>query len=591
MRTYGKLWFAADEWLVEAEPHVMIRLRRLFHRAVQNAGRMSLRHTDEVARDLLWVLERYPLEVSPADFGILKRYAAAFDARAEMFAGLFAGRVDPRPFDLAIQLRAYQKIAADLALRAGGLLIADDVGLGKTAMAIATLTEPATRPALVVTLTHLPRQWEREIQKFAPALTTHIIRKGTPYPIGAKRSAYKQLSLALALPDVLITNYHKLAGWRDVLAGNVRSVIFDEIQELRHPESDKARAARHIAGAAQYRTGLSATPIYNYGSEFFNVLDVLRPDCLGTRGEFLREWCGGYDAGGKSRIRDPKAFGTYVREQGLMIRRTRSDVGRELPPVTKVPHHVDCDEGALDAVRDSVVALAKFLLERQGTTLDRMQAGGELDWRVRQATGIAKAPYVAEFVRLLVEGGERVVLFGWHRAVYRIWEERLKPHCRIAVYTGEESSNQKDEARRDFVDGGAQVLIMSLRAGAGLDGLQHACRTVVFGELDWSPGVHEQNLGRVFRDGQKDPVVGYFLVSDEGSDPVIADVLGLKKAQIDGVRDPHAALVERLEAPEDGIRKLAESVLRAHGVPLGEPVVGSDSPMWTSATAGGRPCS
>lgn len=73
-------------------------------------------------------------------------------------------------------------------------------------------------------------------------------------------------------------------------------------------------------------------------------------------------------------------------------------------------------------------------------------------------------------------------------------------------------------------------------------------------------------IGRVERDGQPDPVVAYFLVSEEGSDPVIADVLGLKKAQIEGVRDPDAELVEPSEAPEHGMRRLAESVLRSQGI-------------------------
>lgn len=567
MRTYGKLWFdpKTAEWAVAGEPHVMMRLRRMFSRAVQKGGTLRLRDNDEVCRDLEWTLDRYPLQVREADLDKLSRQARRFDERALAFEKLLAGSATPRTFDLAVPLRAYQRVAADLALRSDGLLIADDVGLGKTGMAIAALTEEKARPALVVTLTHLPRQWEREIQKFAPGMSTHIIRKATPYPITTPQRSL--LPGAPDFPDVLITNYHKLHGWRDALAGKIRTVVFDEIQELRHSDSDKARAAAHIARDATYRCGLSATPIFNMGGEFFNVLEVLRPNSLGTRAEFHREWCGdSWDDSGKARVKDPKAFGTYLRESGLMIRRTRADVGRELPPISKITHHVDCDEAVLDDVKDTMVSLARFLLERQGTNVQRMHAGGELDWRMRQATGIAKAPYVADFVRMLVESGEKVVLFAWHKAVYAILKERLSPHFRVEFFTGDESIPQKEGARRSFCEGDAKVLVMSLRAGAGLDGLQHACRTVVFGELDWSPGVHEQCLGRVARDGQKDPVMGYFLVSDEGSDPIISDVLGLKKAQIEGVRDPNAGLIEKLEAPPDGIKKLAESILRARGI-------------------------
>ncbi|WP_189654688.1 GIY-YIG nuclease family protein [Paracoccus mutanolyticus] len=44
---------------------------------------------------------------------------------------------------------------------------------------------------------------------------------------------------------------------------------------------------------------------------------------------------------------------------------------------------------------------------------------------VRQETGVAKARSVAAYVRTLVEAGEPVLLGGWHRAVYDIWNQVL----------------------------------------------------------------------------------------------------------------------------------------------------------------------
>lgn len=568
-RTHGSMMLHGDTWHIHAEPHVMMKIRRVFTRAVFKLGTMELRDSEEVCKDLLWFMERYPLGVEPEHRTHLLQRALAYDKRAEAFIGVLSGKIEPKEVDLALPMRHYQKVAADLALRVHGLLIADELGLGKTVMAIGALVDPRTRPALVVTMTHLPRQWEREFKKFAPKLTTHIIKKGTPYEIAIKKPKKGQLSLIEPeFPDVLIINYHKLAGWRDVLAGIMRMVVFDEVQELRREDSDKYRAAEHISHAASYRIGLSATPIYNYGSEFYSVVNILRPDALGSKDEFKREWCGNVlDMQGRGRITDPKAFGSYVREQGIMIRRTRRDVGRELPALTRTPFYVDADEKVLDKVKSSVVELARFLLERQGSTFDRMKVGGELDWKLRQATGLAKAPYVAEFVRMIAETGEKVILYGWHHAVYEVWRDRFKAAgIKAMFYTGEESPAQKEKARADFIEGDTQVLVMSLRAGQGLDGLQAVCRTVVVGELDWSPGVHEQCIGRAHRDGQEDPVVAYFLVSEEGSDPVIADVLGLKKTQIEGVRDPDAELITPTEAPEHGIRLLAEAVLRSQGI-------------------------
>jgi hypothetical protein len=92
------------------------------------------------------------------------------------------------------------------------------------------------------------------------------------------------------------------------------------------------------------------------------------------------------------------------------------------------------------------------------------------------------------------------------------------------------------------------------------DGLQHVCNVGVFGELDWSPGIHDQCEGRYHRDGQTEPSVSYFLVSDVGSDPVVADVLNLKEQVSRPIIDPDRPLFEAVDI-SDRMRKLAKSVL------------------------------
>lgn len=549
-------------WIVKAQPHVTVRLKRLLGKVEKHTpGEIKISDTIESCRDLLWFSQRYPLKIVPREY--LEMRADEHARLAESVNSVLDGTCNPRAFKLALPAREYQKQAAELALRVKGMLLADEVGTGKTLSSICMLTDPSTRPAVVVTLTHLPRQWQAEIKRFAPTLTVHIAKKGTPYDLTAtqkKRAVNNQIDLIPpSFPDVVILNYHKLAGWSDALAPVAKSVIFDECQELRHTGSLRYQAAKALAAKCDYRLGLSATPIFNLGNEFHSVLDVLRPDALGTRAEFIREWCTGFTD--KERITDPRAFGTYVREQGLMIRRTRSDVGRELPPLTKIPHVVDADMRAIDSVSERTSELARLILSSNPQVKgDKWRAAEELSYLLRQATGVAKAPYVADFVRLLVESGERVLLYGWHHEVYSIWADRLAD-LKPASYTGRESLPQKDDAKRRFLAGETPVLMMSLRAGAGLDGLQGSCRTVVFGELDWSPAVHHQAIGRVHRDGQSEPVCAYFLTAESGSDPIVMGALGLKREQIDGVIDPNGKLVERLQTDPERVKRLAESVL------------------------------
>ena len=563
---HGTLTFdAPSSWRIACEPHVRARLKRVFACAEQRAAEtITISHNDINARDLVWFMDRYPLTVDARAQSILAASCARHERSESDIRNLLDLRSPPADFELALPARQYQRIAVSAAMVHGGILVADDVGLGKTITGICAMSRREHLPALVVTLAHLPSQWVAELNRFAPQLKVHVLKSATPYELCPKpKQRTKSTGLFVEdghetdrLPDVIVCNYHKLNGWADILSGLVHYVVFDEVQELRHAESKKYWAAKMIAAKAQLRIGLSATPIYNQGIEFFNVLSILRPDALGTRAEFVREWCQGGD-----RITDPKAFGTYLRREGLMVRRTRTEVGRELPPLSKVPQSIDCDTRALDAVKTTATELAKIILSTtQHARGEKMHAAEEFNMLMRQATGIAKALYVASFVRMLLSTEKKVVLFGWHRSVYDLWIEHLEEFNPM-LYTGSENAAQKQRAKDAFVSGDCQLLIISLRAGAGLDGLQTVCSTAVFGELDWSPGVHEQCIGRIFRDGQKAPVMAYFMLANEGADPIIADVLGLKKSQIDGVRDPSADIVESLESGDGNIRKMAQSYL------------------------------
>ena len=553
---FGEISHDARTWIIRCEAHVRSKIKRLFPEVDQRASDViRLSDSDENCRELLWFLQRYPMQVERVD--LLERGSVRHVDEQNEVDALLAHRRPPDDFELAIPAGGYQLAAASLAMIKRGLLVADDVGLGKTATAICPMSRSMNLPALVVTMTHLPRQWCSELERFAPGLKVHVLTSGKPYDLLPKRRrGQESLFETPRLPDVIISNYHKLHGCADTLAGLVQYVVFDEIQELRNNDSNKYAAAMHIASKAKLRIGLSATPIYNYGAEFFNVIDMVRPGSLGTRQEFLREWC---DVGMK--IREPRAFGEYLRRDGIMIRRTRAEVGRELPPINKIPQYVDSDSSVLDRIKGSAVELAKIILagheERRG---QKMQAAEEFNVLMRQATGLAKAPYVAEFVRLLLESGEKVLLYGWHREVYGIWMERLA-EFKPRLYTGTESAGQKQESKDTFVNGNCQLLIMSLRAGAGVDGLQDVCSVVVKGELDWSPGVHEQCIGRVGRDGQTKPVMAYFMISDDGVDPFIATVLGVKRGQIEGVRDPDASLVAQLDVEAGNVKRLAAEYL------------------------------
>ncbi|QIB08972.1 DEAD/DEAH box helicase (plasmid) [Pseudomonas fluorescens] len=570
--SYGQIEFVGRYWFIKCEPQVRARLKRVFPRAPQEASEViKLLASAENSRELLWFLQRYPMTMEPETACTLDALASEHVQMESSLAELLAGRMDMPPFELAKPARDYQRFAAVQTGIRGGLLVADDLGLGKTVTAMCLMAAEGNLPAVVVYPASLPNHWPEKMAEFLPNLRVHHVNSGRPYDL-IKKPGQRRKDLWDTLPDVILVSYHKLRGWAEVLGEIAQYAVFEECQQLRNPGSDIYTACKYLAEKVKLRMGLTATPIYNYGGEFFFVVNVLTPDALGGWDEFLREWCERSDDG-KPRLKDSVAFGEYLRREGLMLRRTRREVGRELPALSKIAHEIEFDAAVMESITGDAVALAKTIMaaneQHRG---QKMKAAGDLDVLVRHATGVAKAPYVAEFVKLLLETEQRVLLFGWHRDVYEIWKEKLAEFNPV-MYTGSESPTQKQAAKEAFVNGQSRVMLISLRAGAGVDGLQHACSTVVFGELDWSPGVHEQCMGRIHRDGQVDPVMAYYLLSDEGSDPIVSDVLGVKREQIEGVRNPQDDLLQRLDVGENHLRSLAEKYLRDNNVvlPVAEP--------------------
>ncbi len=586
-KTYGTITWFRGSWVIKAEPHVAILLRRTMPRIARRADFIGVADTLETSRQLEWFMSRYPLSfVDNGDRekplnkvtceGRLAERASKHRDGESLVDKLLRGVQPAMNFRLAIPARDYQKLGGTLWLSTGGILIAYDLGTGKTATAICGLTDPRARPALVVTLTHLPGQWESEIRKFAPRLTTHILQGTRPYDI-TKRCGGK-------FPEVVLCSYSKLDGWAPTLAPVIKGLWYDEIQELRNgADTNKGKAAALLSSKATYRGGLSATPIFNMGGEIHSIIEMVRPGSLGTKTEFAKEWCtGDEEKPGKLKIKDPKAMGTYLSDSGLMIRKTRQDIGREIPKLTRIPHEIDCDQDALKKIEGKAIELAKIIMSKTaGARGETFQASQELNNLVRQATGVSKAPYVAEYVRMLTDSGERVVVYAWHREVYAILMEQLSDKrkdggdLQPVMYTGSESTKQKQDAKDRFCGGDSRVMLMSLRSGAGLDGLQHHCRIGAFAELDWSPMVHLQDEGRIARDGQPDPTLFYYLLSTSGSDPIISDILGLKRAQAEGILDPKGAVEHGLDADGQNVRKLAQAYLlkRAQVTPNGLRIV------------------
>ena len=525
MRTYGGLALVGGRWVMGGlEPHVTIKLKALFEQIPKGQGApFRFHNTPQRCADLQWFESRYPMAMSAEDraalnAGVISHVAVTAELERikteayepPLFVGLREGQA----------VRDHQARSAAMLARVEGLLVGDEVGEGKTYTAGACCLLPGALPAVIVCMPHLKAQWAKKLGEFT-TLSVEVLNGTRPYD--------------RTTADVTILGFTQLAGWADVLeVGEIGLLAFDEMQELRRgQQAEKGKAALRLSGRARYRLGLTATPIYNYGDEIWQVMRFLRPEVLGEEGDFLREWCTAL-GNGKHKVRDPKALGAYLRDSNAFTRKTKDGTPRPNVLVRQVPH----DAAVLASIEGVARQLA--LTATTGSFTERGEAARELDLRVRQATGVAKAKAVARIVAVMLEAGEPVLLFGWHRAVYDIWLKELAAY-RPALFTGSETPKAKAAALDAFIGGQTDLLIMSLRSGAGVDGLQARASTVVFGELDWSPGVHHQNIGRLDREGQRaypEPVTAIYLVAADGSDPPIMEVLGVKASQASAIVDP-----------------------------------------------------
>lgn len=109
VRLVGKVTWVNRGWEVQCEPHVRTRMRRLFGQVSQRAGDVvRLSDNPENSRDLLWFLERYPMEFpEPEHERHLRQQAKAHEDQESMVANLLNHRLPLEDFELALPPREY----------------------------------------------------------------------------------------------------------------------------------------------------------------------------------------------------------------------------------------------------------------------------------------------------------------------------------------------------------------------------------------------------------------------------------------------------------------------------------------------------
>lgn len=538
-------------WTIKGEPCVTEMAARLFPGSERRRGEARFTANRRIIGDVNWLMMRYPLEIAPRDRELWKNALAQAREHVllRMNAEKLPRRSTPPEGTFEGELREFQKEGLSFLLANPRTLLADEMGLGKTVQALACLASAKEFPALIVVPPHLLRNWQTEITRF-------LRLEGKPARV-CVLTGLKPYQPPEA--DVYIIHYLLLRGWKQALPQmRFKAVVFDEIQELRHGGTEKYSAASLLAEECERVIGLSGTPIYNKGSEIWNVVNILDYHCLGDWESFTRAWCDGY---GNHLVRNPALLGEHLRREGLILRRTKEEVLAELPPKRRLVQEIDSDDKAYRELMRPVMDQLGSLLALHPDAKERALLEEQVGRGERQATGVAKAPFVAAFVRALEDSGEKVLLFAHHHAVMDIYRRELAAYRPVFI-TGRESTTQKEEAVARFMEGKTNLCVISLRAASGLNLQRASC--VVFGELDWSPAVHSQAEDRAHRMGQKDSILCYYLVAPQGSDRDMQDALGLKVSQFVALMGDQTPELSSVQDAQKAAKAHIEAMLKQY---------------------------
>jgi SWI/SNF-related matrix-associated actin-dependent regulator 1 of chromatin subfamily A len=246
-----------------------------------------------------------------------------------------------------------------------------------------------------------------------------------------------------------------------------------------------------------------------------------------------------------------------------MVRRLKKDVLAELPPKRRQVIELPSEGVAKKAASAEMSEWQKheLLLDQLRAAVDSAKEAGNQDEyrravadlrggigvafaamsKVRQATAIAKIPYVIEHVRDAIESGP-VVLFAYHHAVIEKLVEEFGDRC--VSFTGRHSATERQGAVDAFQRQDGPPLFIGSIAAAGVGITLTRASHVIFAELDWVPGNMSQCEDRCHRIGQADSVIVQHLVLEGSLDSVMAHKLIQKQEVIDLALDESADVCE-----------------------------------------------
>ncbi|WED24001.1 DEAD/DEAH box helicase [Vibrio sp. JC009] len=458
------------------------------------------------------------------------------------------------PAGLNAELRDYQKRGVSWLryLEQLGLngCLADDMGLGKTIQVIANLvldTESAngndsaeSKPpdqgaTLLIAPTSVIGNWQKEVQKFAPQLSTAIHHGGDRVKNAADFQALCRDK------DMLITSY-SLARKDIKLLGQVnwQRVVLDEAQNIKNPKSAQTKAIFKLK--ANSRLALTGTPVENRLMDLWSIFNFLNPGYLGTQAQFRKAYESPiqqeHNSGRSALLK--KLVGPFI----LRRMKTDKNIIKDLPD--KLENKQYCNLSKEQAAFYEVVVkeTARQLeekegIERQGLMLSTLMQLKQIcnhpmqflqDGSEFSAERSNKLERICDMLDEVQAEGESALIFTQFTEIGEQLVRYLEQKKRIRCFYlhGGVARSKREAMIREFQDPATEpaVFVLSLKAGGVGITLTRANHVFHFDRW-WNPAVEDQATDRAFRIGQdKSVFVHKFITAgtlEERIDQMIED--------------------------------------------------------------------
>lgn len=447
----------------------------------------------------------------------------------------------------------------DKLLKYGITLNSDDVGLGKTVQAIATMKwfieNRGFKKILLICKKSIKTQWRSEIKKFTD-LDTQFNILYTGETLNKRKQAYTAFDCSDKA--FLITNYHNFLNDTNIIKSlNYDMVLIDEVHEIK---ARNGKLNNNISSVVQGKPVifLTGTPIMSKPEDIFGIIQIANPNYFGKWSEFSKKYIvGAMTNFGYKQIGAKHLDELRDKVQNILIRRTEYEVSIELPETNIIKQSCAMDstqEKLLDMISDETMEIQNQMqkFKDKNGKITNQQAYDALESRskgliaARQAASTdprmfwysnskmmkekygaiipksykmsSKSENIIDTVEDIINSGNKVILFSKFVTSAKLIANDIINKLKVPVlmYTGIENQDERDNNVELFkTSNDHNILIGSDAMNAGLN-LQVAKYVINIDQPD-TYAFKVQRIGRARRAGsQFDKVIVYDMITSNG---------------------------------------------------------------------------